>query len=146
VADTLVVLQTSTVFAVTLFGVGEAKSAGWEVDMSKSHLACTLSLTSIAAMMLGMTASQTALAQNELTTNKSMATRNSSQSSAAVDPGVRGGPPGAGGPVGGLTAAEQGGFAFRRISGHRESRYPLRRVIGKVGRSVSGRLGRRKLT
>jgi hypothetical protein len=44
---TPVVLQKSTIFAVTLFGVGEAKSAGWEVDMSKSNLACTLSLTSI---------------------------------------------------------------------------------------------------
>jgi CxxC motif-containing protein (DUF1111 family) len=78
--------------------------------MAKSHLACRLSLTSIAAIMLGVTAAQNALAQNKITPNKSMATSNSSQSSAAVDPGVRGGPPGAGGPVGGLTAAEQAFF------------------------------------
>jgi hypothetical protein len=123
VADTLVVLETSTVFAVTLFGVGETKSAGWEVDMSKSHLACTLSLTSIAAMMSGMTASQTALAQNELTTNKSMATRNSSQSSAAVDPGVRGGPPGAGGPVGGRRQSkEDSRFVEFQVIANRDTR------------------------
>jgi CxxC motif-containing protein (DUF1111 family) len=78
--------------------------------MAKSHLACRLSLTSIAAMMLGVTAAQNALAQNKITTNGSTATSNSSQSSAAVDPGVRGGPPGAGGSVGGLTAAEQAFF------------------------------------
>ena len=35
---------------------------------------------------------------------------NGNQSSGAVDPGVRGGPPGAGGPVGGLTAAQQAFF------------------------------------
>ena len=75
--------------------------------MAKSHRACKLSLTSIAAMMLSVTATQNALAQ---TLSKNVGTSNTSQSSAAVDPGVRGGPPGAGGPVGGLTAAEQAFF------------------------------------
>jgi CxxC motif-containing protein (DUF1111 family) len=64
--------------------------------MTKSHLARKLSLASV-AMMLGLTAAHNAFAQ-------------SSKGAAAVDPGVRGGPAGAGGPIGGLTAAEQAFF------------------------------------
>jgi CxxC motif-containing protein (DUF1111 family) len=60
--------------------------------MGKSHRACKLSV-SIAAIVLGVTAAQNALAQT--TTNT------------AVDPGVRGGTAGAGDPVPGLTPAQQ---------------------------------------
>jgi hypothetical protein len=80
--------------------------------MTKPHL---LSLTSFAAMMLSVMTAQNALAQNVLGTNKGTQGHNShtgnNQSSGAVDPGVRGGTPGAGSPVGGLTAAEQAFFA-----------------------------------
>jgi CxxC motif-containing protein (DUF1111 family) len=69
--------------------------------MAKSQLACRLSLTSIAALVLGVTAVHNAFAQSTGAPSKSVA---------AVDPGVRGGPPGVGGPVGGLTAAEQAFF------------------------------------
>jgi len=79
-----------------------------DADTTKSRWACKLSLTSIAAMMLGVVTAQNVLAQNKGTTSTS--TSNSAQSSAAVDSGVRGGPPGAGGPLGGLTAAEQAFF------------------------------------
>jgi CxxC motif-containing protein (DUF1111 family) len=80
-----------------------------EVDMKKSHL---LSLTSIAAMMLSVTTAQNALAQNVRGTNTGTRGQNgqSNQSSRAADPGLRGGQPGAGGPVGGLTAAQQSFF------------------------------------
>jgi CxxC motif-containing protein (DUF1111 family) len=74
--------------------------------------------TSIAAMMLSATAAQNASAQNASAHNASAQSRHHqgngnhdpSPSSGAVDPGVRGGPPGAGGPIGGLTAAEQAFF------------------------------------
>jgi len=81
--------------------------------MEKSHRAYRLSLTSIAAMVLGMTAAQNASAQSLLPTHKGMAKSSSqmaSQSSGAVDPGVRGGAPGAGGSIAGLTTAEQNFF------------------------------------
>jgi CxxC motif-containing protein (DUF1111 family) len=81
--------------------------------MAKSHRAYRLSFTSIAAMILGVTAAQNALAQSTLHTHKGAAKSSSqvaNQSSGAVDPGVRGGAPGAGGPIGGLTAAEQAFF------------------------------------
>jgi CxxC motif-containing protein (DUF1111 family) len=86
--------------------------------MAKSHRAYRLSFTSIAAMILGVTAAQNALAQSRLPTHKGM-TKNSqmaSQPSNAVDPGVRGGAPGAGGPIGGLTAAEQAFFTAAQAS------------------------------
>ena len=60
--------------------------------MAKSHRACKLSV-SIAAIILGVTAAQNALAQTTTQT--------------AVDPGVRGGTAGAGDPIPGLTAAQQ---------------------------------------
>ncbi|HXW29179.1 MAG TPA: di-heme oxidoredictase family protein, partial [Xanthobacteraceae bacterium] len=81
--------------------------------MKKSYL---LSLTSIAAMMLSVTTAQNALAQNVLSANRGTQGQNgqtgccNNQSSGAVDPGVRGGPAGAGSPVGGLTAAQQSFF------------------------------------
>jgi CxxC motif-containing protein (DUF1111 family) len=84
--------------------------------MTKSHLGCKLSLTSIAAMMLSVTAAQNALAQN---TNRSHNHNNNavgSQSPGAVDPGVRGGAPGAGSPVGGLNAAQQAFFTAAQAS------------------------------
>jgi CxxC motif-containing protein (DUF1111 family) len=89
--------------------------------MTKAHLGYKLS-TSIAALMLSVTAAQNASAQNALAQNALGTNRNNlnhnhnnghhdpSPSSGAVDPGVRGGPPGAGGPIGGLTAAEQAFF------------------------------------
>jgi len=78
--------------------------------MRKSHL---LSLTSIAALMLSVMTAQNALAQNALRTNRGAQGNNGqtgNQSSGAVDPGLRGGSPGAGSPVGGLTAAQQSFF------------------------------------
>jgi CxxC motif-containing protein (DUF1111 family) len=80
--------------------------------MIKSHLGYKLSLTSIAAMMLSVTATQNALAQSRDRNhhNRHTSSSSSSSSSSVVDPGVRGGPAGAGGPVGGLTAAEQAFF------------------------------------
>jgi CxxC motif-containing protein (DUF1111 family) len=72
-------------------------------------------------MMLSVTAAQNALAQNASARNGSAQNafgthRNNrnhnpgNQDPGAVDPGVRGGPAGAGGPIGGLTAAEQAFF------------------------------------
>jgi CxxC motif-containing protein (DUF1111 family) len=89
--------------------------------MTKSHLAFRLSLASIATVMVGLTAPQNALAQNvqNITNGHGNGTTHggsvqmgccSSQSSKAVDPGVRGGPPGAGGPVSGLNADQQAFF------------------------------------
>jgi CxxC motif-containing protein (DUF1111 family) len=65
--------------------------------------------TSIAAMMLSVTAAQNALAESKHHGNGNHDPSNS-QSSGAVDPGVRGGPPGAGGPIPGLTAAQMAFF------------------------------------
>jgi len=82
--------------------------------MKKSHL---LSLTSIVAIILSVTPAQNALAQNTSGTNRGTQGNNgqtgssNNQFSGAVDPGLRGGPPGAGSPVGGLTAAQQAFFA-----------------------------------
>jgi CxxC motif-containing protein (DUF1111 family) len=86
--------------------------------MAKSHRAYRLSFTSIAAMILGVTAAQNALAQSRLPTHKGMtkSSQMASQPSSAVDPGVRGGAPGAGGPIGGLTAAEQAFFTAAQAS------------------------------
>ena len=81
--------------------------------MKKSHL---LSVASIAAMMLSVTAAQNALAQDVFGTNRGSHGHNghtgccNNQSSGAVDPGVRGGTPGAGTPVGGLTTLQQSFF------------------------------------
>jgi CxxC motif-containing protein (DUF1111 family) len=108
---TLVVLRKFGGGDVTPFNVD-----GNEVDMKKSHL---LSLTSIAAMMLSVMAAQNALAQNVIGTNRGTQGNSGTQgnngqtgnqSSGAVDPGLRGGAPGAGSPVGGLTAAQQAFF------------------------------------
>jgi CxxC motif-containing protein (DUF1111 family) len=84
-----------------------------EADMKKSHL---LSLTSIVAMILSVTPAQNVLAQNISGTNRATQGNNgqtgssNNQSSGAVDPGLRGGQPGAGSAVGGLTAAQQAFF------------------------------------
>src|SRR5215469_8135529 len=89
--------------------------------MTKSHLAFRLSLASVAAMMAGLTAPQKPLAQNvhHAIGRQGNGTAQGgsvqtgccgSQSSKAVDPGVRGGPAGAGGPVGGLNADQQAFF------------------------------------
>jgi hypothetical protein len=115
---TSVVSQKSGGSDVTPLSVDEsANSPSWEADVKKSHL---LSLTSIAAMMLGVTAAQNALAESA---HKSMMKSNNqmaSPSPGAVDPGVRGGPAGAGSPVGGLTSAEQAFFtaATARFEGN----------------------------
>jgi CxxC motif-containing protein (DUF1111 family) len=104
---TLVVVQKSGGCDVTPFSVDRN-----EADMRKSHL---LSLTSIAAMMLSVT-TQNASAQNVSSTNRGTQGVNgqtgccNNQSSRAVDPGLRAGPPGAGSSVGGLTAAQQSFF------------------------------------
>jgi CxxC motif-containing protein (DUF1111 family) len=83
----------------------------------KSHL---LSLTSLAAIMLSVTAAQNALAQNVNSQNGNGTDRHRhhhtgccsdpSPSSGVTDPGVRGGPAGAGASVGGLTTAQQAFF------------------------------------
>jgi CxxC motif-containing protein (DUF1111 family) len=82
--------------------------------MTKSHLGYKLSLTSIAAMMLSVTAAQNALAQNASGNrghhSHTGCCSDPSSSSSVVDPGVRGGPPGVGGAVGGLTTAQQAFF------------------------------------
>jgi CxxC motif-containing protein (DUF1111 family) len=82
--------------------------------MIKSHLGYKLSLTSLAALMLSVTAAQNALAQSRDRDHHHRTGNNSgsssSSSSQVVDPGVRGGAAGAGGPVSGLTAAEQAFF------------------------------------
>jgi CxxC motif-containing protein (DUF1111 family) len=95
--------------------------------MTKSHLAYRLSLASIATMMVGLTAPQKPLAQNVqnaidrhgngTTHGGSVQTGCcGSQSAKAVDPGVRGGPAGAGGPVGGLNADQQAFFTAAQVS------------------------------
>src|SRR5215472_669099 len=81
--------------------------------MKMSHL---LSLTSIVAIILSVTPAQNALAQTTSGTNRGTQGNNgqtgssNNQSSGAIDPGLRSGPPGAGSPVGGLTAAQQAFF------------------------------------
>jgi hypothetical protein len=80
--------------------------------MTKSHVAWRLSFTSIAAIMLSVTAAHNASAQNVLGTNRNNhnghhgCCNDPSPSSGAVDPGVRGGTAGAGDPVPGLTPAQ----------------------------------------
>src|SRR5215469_3079459 len=82
--------------------------------MTKAHFAYKLS-TSIAAMILSVTAAQKASAQNASApnvfgthgNNHNNNRNNNNNQAKAVDPGVRGGPPGAGGPIDGLTAAQQ---------------------------------------
>ena len=77
---------------------------------TKTHLGYKLS-TSIAAAMLSVTAAQNASAESRHHDHHHRGCCNDpSSSSGAVDPGVRGGPPGVGGPVGGLTALQQAFF------------------------------------
>jgi CxxC motif-containing protein (DUF1111 family) len=74
--------------------------------------------TSIAAMLLSVIAAQNASAQNVFGANRNNHNHNHNPGNhnpgnndpGAVDPGVRGGPAGAGGPIGGLTAAEMAFF------------------------------------
>jgi CxxC motif-containing protein (DUF1111 family) len=75
--------------------------------MKKSHL---LSLTSFAAMMLSVMTAQNALSASRQHHGNGNHDPGNNQSSGAVDPGVRGGTPGAGGPITGLTAAQQAFF------------------------------------
>jgi len=79
--------------------------------MTKTHLGCKLS-TSIAAVMLSVTAAQNASAESRRHDHHHHhgCCNDPSSSSGPVDPGLRGGPPGAGSPVGGLTAAQQAFF------------------------------------
>jgi CxxC motif-containing protein (DUF1111 family) len=78
--------------------------------MAKAHLGYRLS-TSIAAVMLSMTAAQNASAERRHHDHHHHGCCNDpSSSSGPVDPGLRGGSPGAGSPVGGLTAAQQAFF------------------------------------
>jgi CxxC motif-containing protein (DUF1111 family) len=77
---------------------------------TKTHLRYKLS-TSIAAVMLSVTATQNASAESRHHDHHHHGCCDDpSSSSGAVDPGLRGGPPGAGGPVGGLTASQQAFF------------------------------------
>lgn len=92
--------------------------------MRQSYVTWYRSIARVAAVLLGTTAlSAPAFAQNadfnfsgqKLAQNVSSANRgggpsSQGQSSAATDPGVRGGAPGAGGSVAGLTGAEQAFF------------------------------------
>jgi hypothetical protein len=77
-----------------------------EADMKKLHL---LPLTSIVAMILSVMAAQIALAQNISGTNRGTQGNNGQTGSS----NNQGGSPGAGSPVGGLTAAQQGFFHRR---------------------------------
>jgi hypothetical protein len=79
------------------------------VDMKKSH---SLSVASVAAMVLSVTAAQNALAQSRRHHDHDPG---NNQSSGAVDPGVRGGPAGAGGPLPGLTAAQMAFFTAAQV-------------------------------
>jgi len=83
--------------------------------MTKSRLGYKSSLASIAAMILSVAAAQNASAQSTNNHNQS-GNAVGNQSPGAVDPGVRGGPPGAGGPVGGLNAAQQAFFTAAQAS------------------------------
>jgi CxxC motif-containing protein (DUF1111 family) len=76
--------------------------------MIKSHLGYK-SLTSLAAMMLSVTAAQNALAQSRDRDHHhhNNSGSSSSSSSGVTDPGVRGGAAGAGASIGGLTQAQQ---------------------------------------
>jgi len=71
-------------------------------------------------MMLSVTAAQNALAQNAAAQNVFGTHRNNNNNnnnqSSAVDPGVRGGSPGAGGTIGGLTATQQAYFTAAQAS------------------------------
>jgi CxxC motif-containing protein (DUF1111 family) len=75
------------------------------VEMSKSCFWGRLSLTAIAALMLGATALSPAAHAQQTSSN-----RGGTGGSGATDPGVRGGAPGAGGPVAGLTTAQSNFF------------------------------------
>jgi len=82
----------------------------------KAARAC--SLASIAAVLLGsVSLSGLALAQNAAVTNSTATTSNTANTNTfgrahrAVDPGVRGGDPGAGGPLTGLNTVEQAYFS-----------------------------------
>jgi CxxC motif-containing protein (DUF1111 family) len=78
--------------------------------MTKTHLGYKLS-TSIAAVLLSATAAQSASAESRHRDHHHHGCCNDPDSSpGAVDPGLRGGSPGAGSPVGGLTAAQQAFF------------------------------------
>jgi CxxC motif-containing protein (DUF1111 family) len=78
--------------------------------MTKTHLGYKLS-TSIAAVLLSATAAQSASAESRHHDHHHHGCCNDPDSSpGAVDPGLRGGSPGAGSPVGGLTAAQQAFF------------------------------------
>jgi CxxC motif-containing protein (DUF1111 family) len=69
--------------------------------MSKSYFSGRLCLAAIAALMLGATALSPAAHSQQTSSN-----RGGTGGSGATDPGVRGGAPGAGGPVAGLTTAQ----------------------------------------
>jgi CxxC motif-containing protein (DUF1111 family) len=73
--------------------------------MTKAHFGYKLS-TSIVAMMLSVTAAQNALAQSREHGHG----HGHGNHDPGNNPGVRGGTPGAGGPIGGLTAAEMAFF------------------------------------
>jgi CxxC motif-containing protein (DUF1111 family) len=79
--------------------------------VTKTHLGYKLS-TRIAAVMLSVTAAQNGSAESRHHDHHHHhgCCDDPSSTSGAVDPGLRGGPPGAGSPVGGLTAAQQAFF------------------------------------
>ena len=83
--------------------------------MTKSRLGYKSSLASMAAMMLSVTAAQNVSAQSTNNHNQN-GNAVANQSPGAVDPGVRGGPPGSGGPVDGLNAAQQAFFTAAQAS------------------------------
>jgi CxxC motif-containing protein (DUF1111 family) len=81
--------------------------------MAKSQLAYGVSLTAVAVMLLGSAAAAQSVTHRDHRghgghSGGSGATSNAQAT--VVDPGVRGGAPGAGGSVGGLTAAQQAFF------------------------------------
>jgi CxxC motif-containing protein (DUF1111 family) len=81
--------------------------------MAKSQLAYGVSLTAVAVMLLGGTAAAQSMHRNR---GHGGTPTTSSDPPAVTDPGVRGGAPGAGGPVGGLNAAEQAFFTAAQAS------------------------------
>jgi CxxC motif-containing protein (DUF1111 family) len=78
--------------------------------MAKSQLAHGVSLTAVAVMLLGGTAAAQSIHRDRGHGGHHSTTTTSSDPPAVTDPGVRGGTPGAGASVGGLTTAQQNFF------------------------------------
>jgi CxxC motif-containing protein (DUF1111 family) len=86
--------------------------------MAKSQLAYGVSLTAVTVMLLGATASAQSAHRDDRGHHRGTGTTTttSSATTTVTDPGVRGGAPGAGGMLGGLTASQQAFFTAAQAS------------------------------